>query len=169
MSKNILLIGFMGVGKGTVARALLSETGLYGIDTDDLIVSMEKRSVKKIFLNEGEEYFRDLEQKTAKWLQENVTNSIISTGGGFYNVDNLEQIGIVIYLESSFDGILERLKAHPNSKKKLKKRPLLSNIAHAKRIFDERVPHYEKKAAITINVENKNLDQIINEILEEIK
>jgi len=169
MSKNILFVGFMGVGKGTVARALVSKTGLFGVDTDDLIESMENRKIKDIFLDNGEKYFRELEQKTAMWLRKNVKKSIISTGGGFYKVKNLEKIGTIIYLESSFDGILKRLKAHPNGEKKLKKRPLLSDIKKAKKLFNERIAQYEKKADITINVENKNLNKIIKEILQEIK
>ncbi len=47
---NIILIGFMGVGKGTVARAMVKESSMYAIDnTDDLIESMENRAIKKIF------------------------------------------------------------------------------------------------------------------------
>ncbi len=51
MSKksNIILIGFMGVGKGTVARALVKSSDYFAIDTDDLIESMDNRKVKKIF------------------------------------------------------------------------------------------------------------------------
>ena len=61
---NIILIGFMGVGKGTVARALVKKSNMFAIDTDDLIESMENRRIKKIFEGEGEPYFRALEKKT---------------------------------------------------------------------------------------------------------
>ena len=82
----------------------------YVIDTDDLIESMENRAIKKIFANDGEAYFRNLEKKTALWLESSVDNTIISTGGGFYRQENLKNIGTVIYLKSSFDGILKRVK-----------------------------------------------------------
>lgn len=117
---NIILIGFMGVGKGTVARALVKESSMYAIDTDDLIESMENRAIKKIFANDGEAFFRNLEKKTALWLENSVDNTIISTGGGFYKQENLKNIGTVIYLKSSFDGILKRIKKAPNAKNKLK-------------------------------------------------
>ena len=166
---NLVLIGFMGVGKGTVARALVKKSGMFGLDSDDLIESIENRKIKTIFEEDGEEYFRGMEKKTAKWLSKNVTNSIISTGGGFFKVDKLNDIGKVIYLKSSFDGIIKRLQNQPNAEQKFKKRPLLSDIKKAKALFDERVPLYEAKADIIIDVENQNLKKIINNILEEIK
>lgn len=166
---NLVLIGFMGVGKGTVARALVRKSGMFGLDSDDLIESIENRKVKTIFEEDGEEYFRAMEKKTAKWLCENVTNTIISTGGGFFKVDDLNSIGKVIYLKSSFEGIIERLNAQPNAEQKFNKRPLLKDLKKAKTLFDERAPQYEAKADIIINVENKNINKIIDNILEEIK
>lgn len=52
----------MGVGKGTTARAIVKNSNYFAIDTDDLIESIEKRSVKKIFSEDGEQYFRNLEK-----------------------------------------------------------------------------------------------------------
>jgi shikimate kinase len=159
----------MGVGKGTIARALMKKTKMIGLDTDDLIESMENRKIKTIFELEGETYFRHVEKQTAKWLEKNVNKSIISTGGGFFKVPNLHKIGKVIYLKSSFEAILERLKSHPNAEQKLLKRPLLNDIEKAKNIFDERVQQYEKKADIIIDVENKSIEHIVKEILRKIK
>ncbi|HIP44560.1 MAG TPA: shikimate kinase [Sulfurospirillum arcachonense] len=155
----------MGVGKGTIARALVRKSGMFGLDSDDLIESIENRKVKTIFKEDGEEYFRAMEKKTAKWLSGNVTNTIISTGGGFFKVDDLNKIGKVIYLKSSFDGIIERLKAQPNAKQKFDKRPLLKDMKKAKALFDERADQYELKADIVINVEKRSINSIIEEIL----
>ncbi|WP_119184190.1 shikimate kinase [Aliarcobacter cryaerophilus] len=166
---NIILIGFMGVGKGTVARAMVVESNMYAIDTDDLIESMENRAIKKIFANDGEPYFRNLEKKTALWLENSVENTIISTGGGFYRQENLKNIGTVIYLKSSFDGILKRIKKAPNAKNKLKKRPLLQNKKEAMKLYDIRVKEYEKVADIIVDVENRDLKDIVRDILGQIK
>jgi shikimate kinase len=166
---NLVLIGFMGVGKGTVARELIKQTGKFGVDCDDLIESMENRKIKTIFEKDGEEYFRNLEKQTAKWLENNVTNTIISTGGGFYKVDNLNKIGKVIYLESSFQGIIDRLKAQPNSEKKLAKRPLLKDLEKAHALFKQRAPIYKDKADIIISVENESLKKVVKEILNQVK
>ena len=136
---NIILIGFMGVGKGTVARALVEKSNMFAIDTDDLIESMENRKIKKIFEVEGEAYFRALEKKTALWLEKNVNNTIISTGGGFYKQENINKIGKVVYLKSSFQGILDRINNSPNAVNKLKKRPLLQNMEEALKLYNSRV------------------------------
>ena len=165
---NIILIGFMGVGKGTVARALVKKSGMFAIDTDDLIESMENRKIKKIFEEEGEPYFRALEKKTALWLENSVKNTIISTGGGFYKQENIKKIGKVVYLKSSFQGILDRINNSPNAESKLKKRPLLKNMEEALKLYDSRVKEYEKVAKIIVDVENKDAEDIVKEILGKI-
>ena len=166
---NIILIGFMGVGKGTVARALVKKSNMFAIDTDDLIESMENRRIKKIFEVEGEPYFRALEKKTALWLEESVNSTIISTGGGFYKQENLNKIGKVVYLKSSFQGILDRINNAPNAANKLKKRPLLQNMEEAIKLYNLRAKEYEKVAKIVVDVENKDIKDIVKEILGQIK
>ena len=166
---NIILIGFMGVGKGTVARALVKKSNMFSIDTDDLIESMENRKIKKIFEAEGEPYFRALEKKTALWLEDSVRDTIISTGGGFYKQENINKIGKVVYLKSSFQGILDRINEAPNAANKLKKRPLLQNMEEALKLYNSRVKEYEKVAKIVVDVENKDAKDIVKEILGQIK
>ena len=166
---NIILIGFMGVGKGTVARALVEKSNMFAIDTDDLIESMENRKIKKIFEVEGEPYFRALEKKTYKKKKKSVNNTIISTGGGFYKQENINKIGKVVYLKSSFQGILDRINNAPNAANKLKKRPLLQNMEEALKLYNSRVKEYEKVAKIVVDVENKDAKDIVKEILGQIK
>ena len=167
-SYNIVLIGFMGVGKGSLARALARKTGMFAVDTDDLIESLENRTIKRIFKKEGEGYFRELERKTALWLEQGVSGCIISTGGGFHMVENLNRIGTVVYLRSDFDSIVERMLSHPNAKKKFRKRPLLKNRKKARELFARRAPEYERKADITIDVTGKSIPAILKELLEKL-
>ncbi|MGI6722868.1 MAG: shikimate kinase [Arcobacteraceae bacterium] len=163
---NIILIGFMGVGKGTIARAIVKRSGIFAVDTDDLIESMQKRKIKEIFDKEGEGYFRNLEQLCANWIENSVDNTLISTGGGFYARSNIKNLGIIIYLKSSFEGILKRIKKSPNAASKLKKRPLLKDMKKAKELFDKRVVEYEAIADVVVDVENKNIKEIVENILE---
>ncbi len=167
-NNNILLIGFMGVGKGTIGRALVKNSTYFAIDTDDLIESIENKKIKKIFEEEGESYFRALEKKCALWCEMNLHNTIISTGGGFYRQENIKNIGTIVYLQSSFEKIIEALENAPDSKKKFKKRPLLSDLKVAKEIYDTRVKEYEKVADIVVNVEDWDIKRIVSEILTQI-
>jgi len=169
MKQNIILIGFMGVGKGSVAREIIKNSDYVAIDTDDLIQSMENKTIKKVFAENGEEYFRNLEKKVAQWLQQSVKNTLISTGGGFYKQKNLKDIGTVILLDSPFDKIIKRIKTHPNAAKKLKKRPLLADLDKAKELYDLRRPEYLKLADIVVDVTNKSALDCSKEILKKVK
>ncbi len=164
MKHNILLIGFMGVGKGTIARAFAKKYGIYNIDTDDLIESKENRKIKKIFEKEGEAYFRALEQETANWLEKCVKGTLISCGGGFYQVKNLKKIGKVVLLEASFDWIYNRLKNAKNAKAKFAKRPLFKDIKKAKELYKKRSKEYKKVADFVINVEKKSEEAVLKEL-----
>jgi len=159
MKKNIILIGFMGVGKGTTARAFTKKYGTYIIDTDDLIESKENKEVKKIFDKKGEAYFRKLEQQTANWIESCVENTFISCGGGFYKVDNLKNLGTVVLLDASFEWIHNRLKTAKNSKAKLEKRPLFSKEKEARKLYKEREKAYRKLADIIVDVEKYSLEE----------
>ncbi len=168
-NNNIILMGFMGVGKGSLARSLSALSNRIAIDTDDIIESMENTKIKKIFEKKGEPYFRDCEKKVSHWLETSVQNTIISVGGGFYHVGNLQKIGHVIYLESSFDAILERINACDNAASKLKKRPLLQDMKKAKKLMKKRHPHYLESADTVINTEGKDSEQLAQEIIKLLK
>jgi len=166
MKNNIILIGFMGVGKGTTARAFAKKYRVYNIDTDDLIESKQNREIKKIFAKKGEKYFRKLEQDTANWIASSIRGTLISCGGGFYKVDNLSDLGTVVLLDASFEWIHNRLKSAKNSKSKLAKRPLFSDINRAKKLYDQREVAYKKVANIVVNIEGKSINEVCKEIAD---
>ena len=76
-NNNIVLIGFMGVGKGTTARALSKALKTMNLDCDDLLESSQNMKIKAIFDEFGEEHFRQLEKDLAKFLATSVKNAII--------------------------------------------------------------------------------------------
>ena len=156
----------MGVGKGSVAREIVRQSGMVAVDTDDIIESMENRSIKKIFATEGEPYFRDLEKRVAQWLQVSVNDTLVSTGGGFFKVPQLKEIGTVVLLDAPFKRIYQRIVEHPNAAKKLKKRPLFQDIDKAQALYNEREPQYKVVADLVIDVSQKDYETIAKEILE---
>ncbi len=164
MKDNILLIGFMGVGKGSIARAFAKEYGIYNIDTDDLIESKENKTIIKLFEKFGESYFREKEQETANWLENSVKKTLISCGGGFYKVNNINKIGKIILLDASFEWIYNRLKNAKNAEAKLAKRPLFKDLKRAKELYKERKKAYKEVADFIIKVEDKKDKEIIKEL-----
>lgn len=159
----------MGVGKGSVAREVIKISDFVSVDTDDVIESMENRTIKKIFEEEGEEYFRALEKKVANWLVKSVKNTLISTGGGFYKQKSLKEIGTIVLLDSPFEKIIQRIRSHPNAVKKLKKRPLLEDLKKAKALYEERLPQYRAVADIIIDVTDKSALDCAKELLLKVK
>ncbi len=166
MKDNILLIGFMGVGKGTTARAFSKKYNIFIVDTDDLIESKENKKISKIFEKFGEEYFRQKEQETANWLESCVKGTLISCGGGFYKVNNLNKIGKVVLLDAPFDWIYNRLSTSKNAKSKLSKRPLFKNIKKAKELYNQRIKEYKKKADYILRVDNLSEKELLKKLEE---
>ncbi len=111
MLPNFVLIGFMGCGKSSVGRRLSGMTGHRFVDTDELIVQSESRTIPEIFSQSGEDYFRDVEQRSLEELV-GVCGIILSTGGGLVlrpaNRETLKKIGIVAWLDASPDVLFER-------------------------------------------------------------
>jgi shikimate kinase len=112
VKKRIFLIGMMGSGKSTVGAALAASLALPFLDTDAAIEKMEGKSIQQIFEQEGEVYFRLLEQH---FLQ-NLTNEafVVACGGGlpcfFSNMELLKEKGIVIYLDAKPELLYQRIK-----------------------------------------------------------
>jgi shikimate kinase len=101
----------MGCGKSSVGRRLSGLTGHRFVDTDELIVQSEGRNVPEIFSQNGEVYFRDVEQCSLEKLV-GICGIILSTGGGLVlrpaNRQTLKKIGIVAWLDASPDALFER-------------------------------------------------------------
>ncbi len=166
MTGNVVLIGFMGVGKGRTARLLAEKSGMFAVDCDDLIESFANSKVKKIFSRDGESRFRELERQVALWLEQRVCGTIISTGGGFVKVPNIRTIGKVVYLHADFDHIVTALYSHPNARKKLKKRPLIQDLDKARALFEERLPLYRDLANLEVQVAGRTIEDITAEIID---
>lgn len=167
--ENIVLIGYMGSGKTTVGRYLEEKFGYSFLDTDAYIEQRENMTISDIFTAKGEEYFRNIETQVLKELSENVSKTVLSTGGGMplreENAKLLNEIGEVFYLKASPESIYDRVKDDT-------KRPLLQVDNPYKKICDmlsERNPIYENASALVINTDNKDIKTIADEIKEQIR
>lgn len=162
-AKNIVFIGFMGSGKSTLARALSKDLDLVFLDSDFLIEQKFNQKVSEIFEQKGENFFREQEQKMADFFS-SCEKTCIATGGGFVNVSNLEKAGFCIYLKADFEYLKKRL-----DENEISKRPLFYDEIKAKKLYNERLSKYELKANFVLNIENKNIDELLSEIKKVIK
>ncbi len=160
---NIVLIGFMGSGKTTVGHRL-EQYGYSFIDTDAYIEAREGRSITRIFEEEGEEYFRNVETEVLSELCTNTKHSVLSVGGGTplrrENARLLRELGEVFYLEASEEEIWKRIGADTN-------RPLLQceqPMERIKELLAARRPIYEAAARYRIPTGGRVIDEIAKEI-----
>lgn len=161
---NISIIGFMGVGKTTVATCLKDMLAMDVVDLDALIVQRQGMSINQIFEHYGEEYFRNCESNTIIGLQ-NVKQTVISCGGGAVlrpeNVENLKKYSRIVLLTASPETILERVKDSDD-------RPLLRgnmNVAFIAKLMEKRRAVYEQVADVVVNTDGKSVYQVCEEII----
>lgn len=162
--KTVILIGFMGAGKTTVGRALAARFKTSLIDTDQLIEETAGMSISDIFAKKGEMEFRRIETTVLEQLITAGNASVISVGGGLplreENRRLLKMLGTVVYLEVEPETVLKRLEGDTT-------RPLLMGGGvreKVERLLSERGPIYCEAADLTVRVD----DRSVNEILEEL-
>ncbi len=112
---KLFLIGYMGVGKTSVGKEISELLKQPFIDLDHEIENLEGKSVKDIFDENGEEYFREVEAKTLRAITKNHNSFIMATGGGtpcyHQNMEWMLESGKVIWLMASVKTILDRIKS----------------------------------------------------------
>lgn len=159
--QHIFLIGMMGSGKSAVGIELADLLHYNFIDLDQKIIENAGKSIERIFSEDGESAFRREESRTAFDLDMSIP-SVIATGGGFplkkENRDWMELNGVIVWLKSSPEVILERIKDE--------NRPLLPkpiSIEHIKNILDARIGIYDQ-AGLTIDTDEMTPAGIAREI-----
>jgi shikimate kinase len=111
-AEKIYLVGFMGAGKSTLARALAARLGWRAVDVDELIEAREGQSVAAVFARHGEGYFRAVERAVLH-EQLGTPHLIVATGGGTFvdplNRAAINQDGVSIWLDLPNRAEFERL------------------------------------------------------------
>ncbi|HVK47551.1 MAG TPA: shikimate kinase [Pseudobacter sp.] len=166
---RIFLIGFMGAGKTHWGKQVANRMGLPFYDLDELVVAHEGKSIADIFTENGEEYFRMCEKQMLEELVEKEDSMIISCGGGtpcfFNNIDFMKRYGIVVWLNTQVEVILQRLM------KERMHRPLLKDIKdedlrnHIIRKLNERRMYYEQADVIIDKEDTISMNDFIQTVL----
>lgn len=161
---NIVLIGFMGSGKSTVAKHMSQKLQLEWVEMDALVLHRTNtRSMHEVFAKGGELLLRESEIAIAKEIAGH-PNAVISTGGGVVHnriiLDYFKKAGAsVIFLHAQFATIAQRIGSDPS-------RPLFQDLPTAQKLYEFRLPLYFTYADKVIDVDTKSPDLIAQTIQE---
>ncbi len=161
---KIVLIGFMGSGKSTVAKALSKLLGLEILEMDDIVYQKTStRNMHEVFAKGGELLLRATEIAIAKEYAAK-DDVVISAGGGVVLnkiiLDYFKEAGgKVIFLNAPFDQVVKQLEGD-NS------RPLFRDLNNAKKMYDLRLPLYLNYADAVVDADCHTADEIAQEIKE---
>jgi shikimate kinase len=160
---RIALVGARGVGKTTVGRALAVRLGWAFADADDLVEAAAGKTIARIFAEDGEPAFRDLEARAVAELcgRENI---VIATGGGAVVRDETRSLlsltSFVVWLTASVDVMLSRQATDPTT---AARRPALTALPGRDEVvalLAAREQHYRAVAELTVDTTNVSPDEL---------
>ena len=162
---NLVLIGYRGTGKSTVAELLATRLGWKAVSTDAQIVEKAQRSIPDIVANDGWEHFRHLETEMCLALKDR-DQLVIDTGGGLIlrpeNVEALKPNSLIFWLTATVPTITRRISDDTQ-------RPALTSgktfVQEIQEVLTERTPKYQAAADHTIATDDLSPEEIASQIL----
>lgn len=162
---KIYLVGFMGAGKTTIGRELAARVDAPFFDLDELIESSEKLSIKDIFAQHGEPYFRKRERDLLR-ATKHLDAAVIATGGGTFtfdeNIQFIQSEGVSVYLSAPYALLRARVDM------KAGERPLFRDDVSAHELYANRIRFY-RMSDITLEIrEEETPVEIVERLLLEL-
>ena len=169
----LVLVGYAGSGKSSLAKRLSKALGVGYVDTDTLVEQSVGATIADIFHYEGEEYFRRSEREVLDRLVADNYDGVVATGGGLPawedNMERLNSMGTTIYLQRSPEQILSRLSAYGREKRPMfrgKSDEELLQFMHEH--LATREPYYTQ-AHIVVDCNTMSDERVVNYIIESVK
>jgi len=162
--RNVILVGFMGTGKSTVAAELAGRLGWSWVDLDAEIERHEGCTIAELFDRRGEAYFRRAETEALKRELAGRSGRVIATGGGAvlaeHNRRTMLENGLVVALTATPETIVRRVKGDPS-------RPLLrGDVEQRVRELLEKRKHAYDFAHVRIDTTDRTVSDIAAQIAE---
>lgn len=163
---KIFLVGMPGSGKSTLGKQIARLMAMHFIDLDIEIEHLTRISIREIFQQHGEDYFRELERDALDKLIHKHESFVMATGGGtpcFHdNMKVMNKTGLSVFINIPSQEIIHRM-----SKKGIVERPLFQGmdtenlVAEFDKKFRHRIPFY-KQAQIEISGDYVTAERIIH-------
>ena len=166
--RPIVITGFMGAGKTTVAAALARLLRRPLVDLDRFIAAREGRSARQIIDEDGEQKFREVESRALRSaLDEGSAPAVIALGGGAWTISAnralvAERRSLTVWLDAPFELCWHRIARAPEA------RPLARDPAGARRLYDERRAFYDQAMLRVEVTEGKTTEAIAAEIADQL-
>lgn len=157
---KIYLVGFMGSGKTTIGRELAARIDSPFFDLDELIESAEKMSIKEVFAQKGEPYFRKRERDLLRSTR-HLDAAVIATGGGTFtfdeNIQFIQSEGLSVYLSAPYALLRSRIGAKDD-------RPLFRDDLSTHELYANRIRYY-RMSDLTVDIREEETPAEIAERL----
>ncbi len=158
---KVYLVGFMGAGKSTLAKALAARLDWRVEDVDERIEAREGRAIATIFARSGEAHFRDMERQVLVDLLP-VRHAVVATGGGTFadpaNRDLINRDGVSVWLDAPFPVLVDRVPSDG-------RRPLAADRARFEHLYETRRAAY-RQAHIRLDAARLPVDALVEELLD---
>jgi shikimate kinase len=163
----IFLIGYRGTGKSAVARELASRVGFSWIDADEAIEQHAGKSIARVFADDGEPAFRQMESSVLAELASERRTIVALGGGAVLRDENRQAIrtaGSVVWLTASVETILERVAADETTARRRPNLTVAGGRAEIEELLAARTPLYRECATLTVDTEGKTAAEVADEI-----
>ena len=162
---NLALVGFMGTGKSSVGRLVAARLGYDFVDSDEWIEKRVGKSITRIFAEDGEPAFREIEQRLVAEMN-GWRRKVISTGGGLAandaNIASLKRHSLLVCLWATPESIYQRVRNQSH-------RPLLQDLDPPGRIralLEQRTPFY-KQADVLVNTAMRSIREVTQQVIHQ--
>jgi shikimate kinase len=161
--QRILITGFMGSGKTTVAREVARQLNCGWVDLDNLITKQERRTPGEIIERQGEEKFREAETEMLRQVLSTSSERVIAAGGGVWTIaDNRELIAeheaLAVWLDTPFALCWQRIQGGGD-------RPLARSRAAAQKLYDARLPIYQTAGVRIVVDDSQTAEDVAKAII----
>ncbi len=166
---NLVLIGYRGTGKSTVAELLATQLGWRTVSTDAQIVEKAQKAIPDIVAHDGWEHFRDLETEVCLALTDQ-DRLVIDTGGGIIlrpnNMEAFKPNGLVFWLTATVTTITRRIAEDTQRPSLTAGKTFLEEIQE---VLTERTPKYQAAADHSIATDDLSPEEIVSQILTAVR